>query len=401
MKVRKVIRTRSCTIVGKNIRSLIYLGLYLIAAAALVARGIFHESSIWFHLSLAGVIMLVISIGILIHYRVLNRTLIEPLITLKEAADEMLDKLDSDEPFTADIHTGDEIEELARSIEALDRNLKHYIRENTAITAEREKLNTELALAAGIQTDMLPRIFPPFPDRCEFALYAVMDPAREVGGDFYDFFLIDPDHLCLVIADVSGKGIPAALFMMMAKIMIQNCVLAGLSPSRALEQVNRLIAENNRESMFVTVWLAILDIPSGKLTAVNAGHEYPVYKAPGGCYELIRDRHGIAVGALENTRYREYELAMAPGSSLFVYTDGLPEANNSQAKLFGPDRMLAALNKDPELGPEETLKAVQVSVDAFVGEAAQFDDLTMLCLQYHGPAGQSARSTAEAEGQKQ
>ena len=399
MKVRKAIRTRSCTIVGKNIRSLIYLGLYLIVAAFLVARGIFHESSIWFHLSLAGVIVLVISIGILIHYRVLNRTLIEPLITLKEAADEMLDKLDSDEPFTADIHTGDEIEELAHSIEALDRNLKHYIRENTAITAERERLNTELALAAGIQMDMLPCIFPPFPDRREFSLYAVMDPAKEVGGDFYDFFLLDPEHLGLVIADVSGKGIPAALFMMMAKIMIQNCVLAGLSPSRALEQVNRLLAENNGEGMFVTVWLGILDIPSGKLTAVNAGHEYPVYKAPGGCYELIRDRHGIAVGALENVRYREYELALEPGSSLFVYTDGLPEANDSQTELFGPDRMLAALNRDPELGPEETLRAVQASVDAFVGEAAQFDDLTMLCLQYHGPAGQDACTAAEAEGQ--
>ena len=139
--------------------------------------------------------------------------------------------------------------------------------------------------------------------------------------------------------------------------------------------------------------------PGGKLTAVNAGHEYPVYKAPGGCYELIRDRHGIAVGALENVRYREYELSLEPGSSLFVYTDGLPEANDSQTELFGPDRMLAALNRDPELGPEETLRAVQASVDAFVGEAAQFDDLTMMCLQYHGPAGQDACTAAEAEGQ--
>jgi serine phosphatase RsbU (regulator of sigma subunit) len=226
-----------------------------------------------------------------------------------------------------------------------------------------------------------------------------MDPAKEVGGDFYDFFLIDEDHLALVIADVSGKGIPGALFMMMVKIMVQNCVLAGLSPKQAMEQVNQQIAENNSESMFVTVWLGILDIPSGKLTAVNAGHEYPILKRPGGRYELIKDRHGLAVGTMEGIRYREYELQFEPGSSLFVYSDGLPEANNSAEELFGMERTLAALNENPDLPPEETLRAVKRAVDTFVGDAPQFDDLTMLCFAYHGAGAEEPET--EARGEKE
>ena len=222
-----------------------------------------------------------------------------------------------------------------------------------------------------------------------------MKPAKEVGGDFYDFFLIDQDHLGLVIADVSGKGIPAALFMMMVKIMVQNCVLAGLSPKQALEQVNQLISEKNKESMFVTVWLGILDIPSGRLVAVNAGHEYPILKKPDGCYELYKDRHGMAVGMMEGIRYREYELQLEPESRVFVYSDGLAEANNSEEKLFGLDRTLAALNGVPDADAEETLDAVRRAVDTFVGNAPQFDDLTMMCIVYHGAEQAQVPETKE------
>ena len=333
---------------------------------------------------LAVTIILITSIGIGVHYRVLERTLIQPIVTLKTGADELVGKLDSEEVFVSDIHTGDEIEALAHSVEEMDRSLKQKTRELVEITAEQERLNTELELASSIQMDMLPCIFPPFPDRREFDIYASMKPAKEVGGDFYDFFLIDQDHLGLVIADVSGKGIPAALFMMMVKIMVQNCVLAGLSPKQALEQVNQLISEKNKESMFVTVWLGILDIPSGKLIAVNAGHEYPILKKPGGCYELYKDRHGMAVGMMEGIHYREYELQLEPESRIFVYSDGLAEANNSEEKLFGIDRTLVALNEVPNADAEETLNAVRRAVDTFVGDAAQFDDLTMMCIVYHG-----------------
>ena len=356
------------------------------------------ESLMNMYIMLAITIVAITCVGMIIHYRNLDRTLIQPITTLKNGTDELVNKLDSEETFVSGIHTGDELEALAHSIEEMDRSLKHYVRENTAITAERERLNTELELAGSIQMDMLPCDFPPFPERSEFDLYASMNPAKEVGGDFYDFFLVDEDHLALVIADVSGKGIPGALFMMMVKIMVQNCVLAGLSPKQVMEQVNEQIAENNSESMFVTVWLGILDIPSGKLTAVNAGHEYPIFKKPGGCYELIKDKHGMAVGTMEGIRYREYEMQFEPGSSLFVYSDGLPEANNRAEELFGIARTLAALNENPDLPPEETLCAVERAVDTFVGDAPQFDDLTMLCFAYHGAGG---RAETKERGEKE
>ena len=251
--------------------------------------------------------------------------------------------------------------------------------------AKRERLENELQMAAQIQASMLPRSFPAFPERKEFDLYASMDPAKEVGGDFYDFFLIDDDHLGLVIADVSGKGIPAALFMMVSKAMIKNCAMSGLSPAAALESVNRQICANNPEDMFVTVWLGILEISSGKLSAANAGHEYPVLKAPGRDFALWKDRHGLVVGGIEDMIYQEYELRLEPGAKLFVYTDGVPEATNRENELFGSERMLAALNQNRDAGPEELLRNVRRAVDSFVGDAEQFDDLTMLCLEYRSP----------------
>ena len=337
------------------------------------------------YIMLALTIIVITSIGVGIHYRNLEHMTIRPIKSLKKDTETLVSKLDSDEVYVSDVRTGDELEALAHSIEEMDRNLKHYVRENTAITAERERLNTELALAAHIQEDMLPRDFPPFPEKREFDIYADMDPAKEVGGDFYDFFLTDDDHLGLVMADVSGKGIPACLFMMKCMILLRNCVLAGLGPKQALEQLNDQISVNNSESMFVTVWMGILELSSGILTAVNAGHEYPILKNPDGIYELLKDKHGMAAGTMEGIRYREYQLTLEPGARLFVYSDGLPEANDPEEKLFGIDRTLRALNLSPDAAPEEILKTVRREVDAFVGDAPQFDDLTMMCLAYWGP----------------
>ncbi|MCR5576832.1 MAG: PP2C family protein-serine/threonine phosphatase [Oscillospiraceae bacterium] len=337
------------------------------------------------YLMLAITIIAITCIGMILHYRVLERTMIRPIQSLKQDTDELVSKLDSDEEYVSDVRTGDELEALAHSVEDMDRNLKHYLRENTRITAERERLSTELALSARIQEDMLPRSFPPFPDRKEFALYAEMDPAKEVGGDFYDFFLIDEDHLGLVMADVSGKGIPAALFMMKCMVLLHNCVLAGLGPKRAMEQLNEQIAANNSELMFVTVWLGVLEISSGRMQAVNAGHEYPILKSPGGRYELVKDPHGMAAGTMEGISYREYALKLEPGSMVFVYSDGLPEANDEDGRLFGTDRVLEALNSAGGQDPEAVLRTARAAVDGFVGTADQFDDLTMLCLAYYGP----------------
>jgi len=280
--------------------------------------------------------------------------------------------------------TGDEIEVLAESFASLSQKTRDYIQQITEITAEKERIGTELALATRIQADMLPNIFPAFPEREEFDIFASMDPAKEVGGDFYDFFLIDDTHLGIVMADVSGKGVPAALFMMISKILVQNYAMSGKSPAEALRAVNDQICSNNREEMFVTVWLGVLDTVTGTVTAANAGHEFPVVMQTGGKFELIKDKHGFVVGGMEGIRYKEYELTLSPGSKLFLYTDGVPEATNAENELFGTDRMLEALNADPDASPEEMLANVRRAVDDFVKDAEQFDDLTMLGLAYRG-----------------
>lgn len=249
---------------------------------------------------------------------------------------------------------------------------------------ETARISTELDLATRIQADMVPNIYPAFPDRREFDVYATMDPAKEVGGDFYDFFLIDPDHLCLVMADVSGKGVPAALFMMASKIILANNAMIGKSPGKILEDTNAAICSHNREEMFVTVWLGILDIPTGRLVAANAGHEYPVVKHADGTFEVFRDKHGFVVGGMAGLKYKEYEMQFEPGSKLFLYTDGVPEATDADGKMFGVDRMLEALNGVKDGTTVDVLKGVRASVDGFVKNAEQFDDLTMLCMEYRG-----------------
>jgi sigma-B regulation protein RsbU (phosphoserine phosphatase) len=281
--------------------------------------------------------------------------------------------------------TGDEIEVLAESFAAISHKTMQYVDQVREVTAEKERIGTELSLATRIQADMLPNSYPAFPDRKDFDIYGVMDPAKEVGGDFYDFFLIDDDHLCMVIADVSGKGVPAALFMMASRIILANNAKSGKSPAQILTDTNAAICSKNREEMFVTVWLGILELSTGVLTAANAGHEYPVLKPPSGEFALYKDKHGFVIGGMEGVKYREYTLTLEPGAKLFLYTDGVPEATDDMDSLFGTERMLAALNADPGASPEGVLKNIRRAVDDFVGEAEQFDDLTMLCLHYMGP----------------
>ncbi|MCR4712063.1 MAG: SpoIIE family protein phosphatase [Clostridia bacterium] len=280
--------------------------------------------------------------------------------------------------------TNDEIEVLAESFAMLSGKTMQYISEVERVTAEKERIGAELSLATRIQADMLPNIFPAFPERTEFDIYAAMDPAKEVGGDFFDFFLTDDDHLCMFIADVSGKGVPAALFMMASMIILANNAQMGKSPAQILTDTNTAICANNREEMFVTVWLGILELSTGKLTAANAGHEYPVVKTPEGGFMLLRDKHGFVIGGMNGVKYKEYELWLKPGAKLFLYTDGVPEATNAGKELFGTGRMLEALNAAPEASPAEILRNVRSAVDGFVQEAEQFDDLTMMCVEYKG-----------------
>ena len=270
---------------------------------------------------------------------------------------------------------------LALYLVALVERYIRTARERQALALEKERLDTELALATRIQANSLPK---DFPEREEFSLYASMSPAKEVGGDLYDFFMIDDDHLALVIGDVSGKGVPAALFMMVAVSLIHHVSMGELDPAKILQTVNAEICARNPEEMFVTVWLGILEISSGKLMAANAGHEYPALKRPGEHFELLKDRHGFVVGGMDGVRYRSYELQLAPGEKVFVYTDGVPEANNVSEELFGAERMVDALRDCEDGSPAQVLEGVRNAVSKFIGEAPQFDDLTMLCLQYNG-----------------
>ena len=314
---------------------------------------------------------------------VLGKKIVRPLNTITRRVSE-LSTQNLEFKMEDAYRTGDEIEVLAESFAGLSHRTVEYLDEVKRVTAEKERIGTELHMATQIQESMLPSIFPAFPDRREFDVYATMDPAREVGGDFYDFFLIDDDHLCMVMADVSGKGVPAALFMMASKIILQSCAMLGKSAAEILTKTNEAICSNNRMEMFVTVWLGILQISTGRLTCSNAGHEYPTIKKAGDAFELFRDKHGFVVGGMNGVRYREYELQLNPGDKLFLYTDGLAEATNADNELFGTERMLAALNEGANGTPKDILAAVRSAVDAFVGDAEQFDDLTMMCLEYRG-----------------
>ena len=346
------------------------------------ARDIFAKGS---KLSTQTILLMTITVVLLAAAAslALARRVVEPL----EHMTKRINALGGKEVFEMeDIYrTDDEIEILAESFATLSKRTRDYIAQITQITAEKERIGTELALANRIQAAMMPHIFPPFPGRSEFDIYADMKPAKEVGGDFYDFFLVDEDHLCMVMADVSGKGVPAALFMMASKIILQSVAMLGASPAEILNKTNEAICSNNQEEMFVTVWVGILEISTGKLTAANAGHEYPVLKKTAdSLFELIKDKHGFVIGGMEGARYKEYEMRLVPGSKLFLYTDGVPEATNEDGAMFGTERMLEALNAHPNATPDQLLMNIHESVDAFVKDAEQFDDLTMLCLEYKG-----------------
>lgn len=340
-------------------------------------------------------LFVVTAVVVIFAIRHMKKTTVEPINALASAAlaytkDSMDGSRDSRHFGQLNIKTGDEIEGLALTMKTMEEELDAYMHNLMRATAEKERISTELSLATKIQAGMLPSIFPAFPNRSDFDIYAKMDPAKEVGGDFYDFFMIDDDQLAMVIADVSGKGIPAALFMMGSKILIQNYTMTGISPKEVLEKVNERICTNNREEMFVTVWLGILDLVTGKLTAANAGHEYPVLKSADGSFEVLKDKHGFVIGGMPGMKYSDYELQLKPGAKLFVYTDGVPEATSKSGELFGMERMLETLRSAENGTAVDILNAVEEATDEFAADAPQFDDLTMLCLHYIGSKHQEA-----------
>ncbi len=327
-------------------------------------------------------ILLLILLVLLANALVLGKRIVKPLNMITKRIFE-LNESNLEFKMEDTFRTGDEIQTLAESFADLSHKTVVYMDQVRNVTAEKERIGTELRMANQIQESVLPNIFPAFPDREEFDIYATMDPAKEVGGDFYDFFLIDKDHLGIVIADVSGKGVPAALFMMASKIILQSCAMLGRSPAEVLTRTNEAICSNNRMEMFVTVWFGILDLNTGLITGANAGHEYPAVKS-GDHYELYKTKHGMVIGAMDNVTYTEHHMQLQPGDRVFLYTDGLPEATDASEEMFGVKRVLDVLNENPQRSVTDTLVRMTEAVSEFVDGAEQFDDLTMLCLEYKG-----------------
>lgn len=319
---------------------------------------------------------------------ILRRKVIRPIDLLTQATGAFIQN--NEEELAAgtaqvnvpQIRTGDEVEQLADAFRKMEEDMLAYIRSFMAVTAEKERIGAELNVATQIQADMLPRIFPAFPARTEFDIYATMDPAKEVGGDFYDFFLVDDDHLAVVVADVSGKGVPAALFMVIAKTLIKNHAQNRETPAEVFTHTNAQLCEGNDAGLFVTAWMAVLEISTGKLTYVNAGHNPPLLQRAGGSYEWLKSRPGFVLAGMEGMRYRENEMELHPGDRLFLYTDGVTEATDANKELYGDDRLQAALDRQGNVPVRQLLTGIKESIDAFVGDAEQFDDITMLGLEY-------------------
>ncbi len=293
--------------------------------------------------------------------------------------------------------TGDEIEVLAKAFEKLTGELDKYVKQATENAAEKERIGTELKVATQIQADMLPSVFPAYPEHLEFDLYASMTPAREVGGDFYDFFFVDENHLAMVMADVSGKGVPAALFMVITKTLIKNRAKMGGSPAEILSYVNHQLCKGNKEAMFVTVWLAIVDIRTGEGLAANAGHEHPALCDSEGNFKLVTYKHSMVIGMMDNIPISEHKFKLEPGATLFVYTDGIPESEDPENNQLGTDRMLGILNRNPSAEPQSIVGSMSEGIRSFTNGAEQFDDITMLCFKYYGSKTRVLETDAERE----
>ena len=333
-----------------------------------------------------------IAVGVLLlclagYWWCIRRIVIEPLDKLAGAARNFTSERARGEGLVMEkvrISSRDEIGELYRAMSKMEVDMTNYLENLRKVTAERERVGAELNVAKQIQADMLPSIFPAFPDRHDFDIYATMTPAKEVGGDFYDFFFVDETHLAMVIADVSGKGVPAALFMVIAKTLIKNRTLASGTPAQILADVNNQLCEGNVAQLFVTVWLGILDLTTGKGVAANAGHEHPALRRRGGRFELVKYAHDPMLGLFPDLSYSDRIFRLSPGDTLLVYTDGVPEAKDAGGRVYGKDRMTDALNRTGDGAVAGLLNALRTDARTFVGNAPQFDDITLLAVTFLG-----------------
>ena len=318
---------------------------------------------------------------------ILNKTMVSPIKRMASAAKDYIStKTDTGTESSSiselKIKTGDEIEQLCVSLKTMEKDINDHIENLRTVTAEKERIGAELDVAKHIQASMLPCIFPAFPERSEIDIYATMEPAKEVGGDFYDFFMVDDRHLAIVMADVSGKGVPAALFMVIGKTLIKDHTTPGRDLGKVFTEVNQLLCESNSEELFITAFEGVLDLVTGEFVYVNAGHEMPFICKANGDFEPYKIRAAFVLAGMEGMKYRAGSMMLEPGDKIFQYTDGVTEATNVNNELYGMERLGTILNKVKNGTPHDILPAVKKDIDEFVGEAPQFDDITMLCLEY-------------------
>lgn len=335
-------------------------------------------------------VLILIGIFLSILYRWISQKVIIPIFRIQKSAERFVadshgqknpEQIIFENPMVA---SGDEIENLSASIATMAADLKTYMKNLIMETKEAERIGTELSLASRIQADMLPCVFPAFPEKTEFDIFAAMNPAKEVGGDFYDFFLADESHLVVVMADVSGKGVPAALFMAIGKTLIRDHTNEGKSLGDVFSEVNNILCDVNREGLFITAFEGILNLKTGEFRYVNAGHEPPYIYRSGESFEKYKVRPGFVLAGMEDMKYKEGSIRLGEGDRIFLYTDGVTEAENQKHELYGAERLSHILNMEKAAHPEQLLKKVKEDVNRFTDGARQFDDITMLCVEYRG-----------------
>lgn len=330
--------------------------------------------------ALAGTTLLLIVIGV----KVISKTVVNPINLLAKSTSGFVENRKENGAGTVqdlNIRSNDEIGRLAGAVVKMERDINEYIDNIAKVTAEKERIGAELNVATQIQASMMPGIYPDFADQPAFEIAALMQPAKEVGGDFYDFFFVDENHLAIVMADVSGKGVPAALFMVIGKTLIKDHTQPGRNLGEVLGEVNNILCESNSENLFITAFVGVLDLTTGEFPYVNAGHELP-FICHEGSFEAHRIEPGFVLAGLEDMRYQAGCFMLAEGDKLFQYTDGVTEATNAGNHLYGMQRLYDILNRNSDGSPEEILRAVKGDIDEFVGDAPQFDDITMLCLTF-------------------
>lgn len=326
-------------------------------------------------------VLAAVCLFLLVYSMFLYREVLLPILAITDEAKRFADSNTPSDKLSV-INKNDEIGVLAKAVGKMETDIVEYVENLTLVTAEKERIGAELSIATQIQANMLPGIFPAFPDKPEFDIYATMNPAKEVGGDFYDFFMVDDRHLAVVMADVSGKGVPAALFMVIGKTLIKDHTQPGRDLGDVFTEVNDLLCESNSEGLFITAFEGVLDLVSGEFTFVNAGHEIPFICKKDGSYEPYKIRAGFVLAGMEGIRYKCGTMQLSPGDRLFQYTDGVTEATDKDGRLYGMGRLGEILTQNAALPPMELLGKIKEDIDVFVGDAPQFDDITMLCLEY-------------------